>query len=215
MTKMKPIRFSVGAIIPWIIAVIALCSVYLDHRERSNRERLEQERATERQAVAEIGKLGGFVTYGDPPNFWVKSVTFIFMGEVTKEGVAVVNDTKVTDEGLKHLKQMTKLQSLHLAANKVTDEGLKHLTGLASLQTLHLSTNKVTDAGLEHIKGLIGLKSLSISSPNVTDEGLASLGALTNLQSLCLINTSVTDEGVEELQQALPNCKITHPKARR
>ena len=185
MEKMKSKRRLFGVIAPWIIAAIALYLVYQDHRDRAIRERLEQDRAIERQAVAEIRKLDGFVTYGDPINSWVKSVTFIAIGELNDEGVAVINDTKITDDGLKHLKDLTKLDSLSLHSGKVTDDGLKHLSVLTSLQTLHLSISKVTDAGLEHLKGLTNLKSLSIRSPNVTDKG------------------------VERLRQALPNCKIT------
>ena len=45
----------------------------------------------------------------------------------------------------------------------------------------------------------------------VTDAGLAHLTGLTALEILFLDNTQVTDVGVAELQQALPNCRITTP----
>ena len=68
----------------------------------------------------------------------------------------------------------------------MTDAGLKHLEGLTQLQWLSLNDTKISDAGLEHLKGL------------------------TQLQSLWLLRTKVTDAGVKKLQQALPNCPITH-----
>jgi hypothetical protein len=44
----------------------------------------------------------------------------------------------------------------------------------------------------------------------VTDTGLEHLRGLTQLQLLYLGGTQITDEGVKKLQEALPNCEITH-----
>ena len=81
----------------------------------------------------------------------------------------LINDTKVTDAGLKHLKGLTKLERLYLSDTKVTDAGLMHLTGLTKLKTLSLRNTKVTDAGLEHLKGLTELQTLELNSTEVTD----------------------------------------------
>jgi hypothetical protein len=43
----------------------------------------------------------------------------------------------------------------------------------------------------------------------VTDAGLEHLKGLTSLKYLFLMNTQVTDAGMEDLQAALPKCKIT------
>jgi len=55
---------------------------------------------------------------------------------------------------------------------------------------------------------LTGLKKLWLQDTVVSDAGLKHLKTLVNLETLMLQQTGVTDEGVEELQQALPNCKI-------
>jgi hypothetical protein len=68
---------------------------------------------------------------------------------------------------------------------KVTDAGLMHLRELTQLQYLHLTRTEITDAGLVHLKGL------------------------TNLQTLGLEGTKVTEVGVNDLQKALPDCKIS------
>ncbi len=60
--------------------------------------------------------------------------------------------TKVTDEGLKELKDLGKLTSLDLGNTQVTDVGLKELKELKGLHTLNLSGTQVTDAGLKTLR---------------------------------------------------------------
>jgi Leucine-rich repeat (LRR) protein len=48
---------------------------------------------------------------------------------------------------------------------------------------------------------------LALIAPQVSD--LSPLAELKNLQNLYLNNTQVTEEQVQELRQALPNCKIS------
>lgn len=48
-------------------------------------------------------------------------------------------------------KELSNLETLSLGGTKVTDQGLAHLKELTKLQRLTLSDTKVTDAGLEHL----------------------------------------------------------------
>jgi len=118
--------------------------------------------------------------------------------------------------------------TLDLAGTTGTDALLVHVDGLANLQggdqayvddnapglmnlrSLDLTDSEATDAGLEHLKGLSGLSTLYLSGTQVTDAGLKHLEGLTNLRELNLYGTRVTDEGVNELQEALPDCFISH-----
>ena len=50
----------------------------------------------------------------------------------------ILDDTKVGDAGLEHLKGLTQLQDLSLGGTKVSDAGLEHLKGLTQLQWLDL-----------------------------------------------------------------------------
>jgi hypothetical protein len=91
---------------------------------------------------------------------------------------------------------------------QVTDASLKGLGRLERLHTLYLGGSRVTDAGLRELAGLKELQRLSVSQ-QVTDKGLKELAGLKRLQTLHLDQTTqVTDAGVQELQRALPNCKI-------
>jgi internalin A len=71
---------------------------------------------------------------------------------------------------------MTQLTDLDLRGTKVTDEGLKSLAALTKLQTLHLNDlTGVTDKGLGHLGGLKALTRLDLRGTKVTDGGKADL----------------------------------------
>jgi hypothetical protein len=83
------------------------------------------------------------------------------------------------------LRNTTRLERLDLDASSVESSDLAYLRGLNHLQTLSLQGNlMISDAGIEHLK------------------------QLTNLRHLYLAYTGITEHGAEELQQALPHCKI-------
>jgi len=121
-----------------------------------------------------------------------------------------LEDTKVTDAGLQHLRDLKSLTSLNLNYTKVTDAGLQHLRDLKSLTDLNLEDTKVTDAGLQHLRDLKSLTDLNLEDTEVTDAGLQHLSDLKFLTSLNLKYTKVTEQGFKELGKALPNCEIDH-----
>src|SRR5262245_48275966 len=47
--------------------------------------------------------------------------------------------TRVTDQGLEHIKHFPKLQVLNLDATRISDAGLVHLKGMTTLQALYLN----------------------------------------------------------------------------
>jgi len=142
-------------------------------------------------------------------------------------------ETKVGDEGLRHLLALTDLQELHLdhsaitdaglallaslpklrildlKGTRISDAGLAHLSGLGQLEGLYLTRTTITDAGLVHLRPLTRLQTLILWDTAVSDAGLEHLAALTRLTELILWNTRVTQQGVEELQRALPECDIS------
>jgi hypothetical protein len=110
-----------------------------------------------------------------------------------------LDGTKVSDEGLAHLKGLP-LQALHLNGTKVSDEGLADLDGLP-LQVLNLNDTQITDAGLAHLSDSRDLSSLYLANTLITDEGLAHLKNLTRLSILDLRGTKILDPGLAHLQQ--------------
>src|SRR5439155_18828300 len=113
-----------------------------------------------------------------------RMLSFSFSGKVKDDDLAVLkdlvpfdilvlDDTKITDAGLKHLKDLPSLRSLSLSdCVKVTDAGLKEISGLQELESLNLGTTSITDAGLKHLQSLTALRRLDLSSTSVKGPGM-------------------------------------------
>jgi serine/threonine protein kinase/Leucine-rich repeat (LRR) protein len=138
------------------------------------------------------------------------------VGDLPKERFTLtrvsVGGKPVTDEELKHLKELKGLAYLNLNGTKVTDAGLEHLKELKALTYLSLGHTAVTGTGLTHLKELKGLRDLSLSGTAVTDAGLEHLKELKALTYLYLYNTPVTDIGLAHLKELKG---LTHLDARK
>ena len=96
-----------------------------------------------------------------------------------------LQDQQLTD--VKGLEKLTQLTILGLGSNQLTDvKGLEKLTRLTELD---LGYNKLTD--VRCLEKLTQLKRLELKA-----------------------NPALTKAQIDELDKALPNCRILHPKAR-
>lgn len=116
--------------------------------------------------------------------------------------------SRVTDEGLRHLRGMRKLRRLSLVDTPVGDDGLAHLTDLPELTDLDLSSTQVTDAGAEHLIEMSQLRYLSLARTRLTDAGLARLQTIRSLHGLDVGGTQVTAGAIAALRRALPELAI-------
>jgi len=96
-----------------------------------------------------------------------------------------------------------------LGGGRVTDAGLKELKELTQLTTLSLNHARVTGAGLKQLKDLKRLTSLALHNTKVTDADLKELKDLKQLTTLYLNMTGVTDAGLKELKSAEVHCRYT------
>ena len=112
-----------------------------------------------------------------------------------------LSNNQLTD--VKGLEKLTKLESLGLSENKLTD--VKGLEKLTKLESLYLNNNQLTDVkGLEK---LTQLTELYLQFNQLTD--VKGLEKLTQLEKLILyVNPDLTKAQIEQLQKALPKCKI-------
>lgn len=117
--------------------------------------------------------------------------------------------TKITDEGLVHLKELRRLKILVLADTAITDDGLRHVAALPALEVLNLSRTPISDQGLAHLKRMRSLDGLALyCCSGITDGSIAHLRDMTWLKSICLDSSQLTPSGLHRLREALPNCAI-------
>lgn len=166
----------------------------------------------EQQVIQQIEGWGGRVETETGGPEWVRKV--LGNDQLTESEVfervfgVIAHGTTITDADIAHLSRLPNLRRIYLSYTAVTDSGLAHLARHKNLSTLFLDVTAVTDSGLAHLSGLANLKDLYLNGTVVTDAGLSHLGNLTNLEFLSLRDSAVTDKGIEELQKALPHCKI-------
>ena len=68
----------------------------------------------------------------------------------------------LSDAGLAHIKDWTKLKNLKLTSSRFTDEGLSHIEAIKTLKAISLDDTGITDEGMKHVAGLKKLKRLRI-----------------------------------------------------
>jgi len=78
-------------------------------------------------------------------------------GELTKTDLVKVtilnmDNTQITDEGLKELAKLQQLEELYMYRTQITDAGLKEIAKLQKLESLSVIGTKVTEAGVAELK---------------------------------------------------------------
>jgi hypothetical protein len=132
---------------------------YRRQRAQENRDRV----AAYKETVAEVERLGGTVT-----SLWSQ---FYEDGRSQSWLEKQFDDPGVHDP----FDILMKVFQVDLSGTRVSDDGLEHLKELTDLGGLYLNNTQVTDAGFEHLKGMSQLRSLSLRGTNVTDEGVQEL----------------------------------------
>jgi Leucine-rich repeat (LRR) protein len=91
---------------------------------------------------------------GHMPHLERLNLRSVLVGDPLAEGVLrfkltflSLDDSRLTDEGLRHIGQITTLRQLSLNDTRITDEGLRHLTGLKNLEYLFSGNTRVTESG--------------------------------------------------------------------
>lgn len=155
--------------------------------------RVEHQRAT----VQRVERLGGRVDYANPEILW-------------REGLNGRNDSWP----IRHLRKwlpgdyFDAVLRVDLRETDASDDDVRQLKCLARLEILDLSGTNVTDAALEHIQEFHHLKDLYLDHTRVTDDGISQLKRLEQLEILFLTGDNVSWAGVGRLQREMPNCDV-------
>jgi hypothetical protein len=88
-------------------------------------------------------------------------------------------DAELTDVGLAALAGLVNLRGLwvEVGAGRVTDDGVRHLMKLARLEVLELQNVQVTGRTIEVLLGLRGLRVLTVNRTSITQKGIEMLRA--------------------------------------
>ncbi|HEX5271354.1 MAG TPA: hypothetical protein VFW33_12735 [Gemmataceae bacterium] len=122
-----------------------------------------------------------------------------------KVRVIMLDDSKVTDKGMRAVLNCTNVESLHLQNTGVTDETFKQLSGFKKLDYLSLESTKITAAGLDAIAGL-PIKHIGLQGIELTEDAFKALGKMTSLEVLWLSRAKMKAEWLKHVA-ALPKLR--------
>ncbi len=88
-----------------------------------------------------------------------------------------LRSSRVSNRGIDSIAELKHLKLLDLqnARTRVTDKGMRHLKNLTSLQALDISGTNVTDKGLMYLRGLENLKRIAVETTDTTKKGRTKL----------------------------------------
>jgi internalin A len=125
----------------------------------------------------------------------------VYVCELPNLHTLTLDTIPLTDDGLAHVESLKGLVSLNLTCcGQVGDEGIEHVRSLTRLRQLDVSNTRITDVGLGSLEGLVELEELDLHGTLITDAGLVHLGQMTKLRKLDLGYTCVTDAGLRHLK---------------
>jgi internalin A len=118
---------------------------------------------------------------------WVDNVEMIDIARLPKLQRLDLSHTRITDEGMLHLKPASQIEDLNLYyAEWVTDQGMTAIKNWKKLKRLDVRGTRISNGTLEIVSHMPQLEALDISNSQVTDNGMDMLITLTNLKELSL-----------------------------
>ena len=118
---------------------------------------------------------------------WVDDVEMIDIARLKKLQRLDLSHTRITDEGMLHLKPASQIEDLNLYyAEWVTDQGMTAIKNWKKLKRLDVRGTRISNGTLEIVSHMPELAALDISNSQITDNGMDMLITLINLKELSL-----------------------------
>jgi len=132
---------------------------------------------------------------------WVSDTELLDLARLPKLERLDLSHTRITDEGLLHLKPARQIKDLNLYyAEQVTDQGITAIREWKTLKRLNLRGTRVSDGSLAIVGGLTQLEALDIAGTQFTDNGLDALVPLTQLKELAIGRSKLGKNALEVLR---------------
>ncbi len=116
----------------------------------------------------------------------------------------------IDDDTWAMLKSLDEVTYLALNAANVSNDELRHVADMLRIEELALDSVPIDGDGLAHLANLPALRSLSLWGTRLSDENLDGLLKIRTLKSVSVGETFVTPKGAERVRQAMPNCKVNY-----
>lgn len=118
-------------------------------------------------------------------------------------------DLPIDDEGLAELVAAASIERLVLQNTRLSNDGLRHLARLPALTDLRLKDNpQLDDACVRHLGALPRLTALQVHETSITAAGLVGLAPLAELRDLCVDEETGSSAALRDLSIRLPGCEI-------
>ncbi len=123
--------------------------------------------------------------------------------------VNFVTHPAIDKNDLQLLQQLKKqIIWLKLDNSKINDESMTVLAQLTNLTRLYLSNTRITDKGLQSLQSLSNLTYLNLVGTKVTLQGLLRLKNLKKLQSLYLYQTNINNSDWAVIKKEFPKVQV-------
>jgi Leucine-rich repeat (LRR) protein len=132
---------------------------------------------------------------------WINDAEMIHIADLPDLEKLDLSHTRISDEGLLHLKSAPRISDLNLYYSEwITDQGMAAIRGWQHLKRLNVRGTRISDATLEIVSHITGLEALDIANTSVTDNGLDYLITLVNLKELSLGRGRLTNSALDMLR---------------
>jgi Leucine-rich repeat (LRR) protein len=132
---------------------------------------------------------------------WVTDTELLDVAQLPKLERLDLSHTRITDEGLLHLKPAKEIRDLNLFyAEQITDQGMAAIREWKNLKRLNVRGTRIFDGTLAIVSGLTQLEALDIAYTQVTDNGLDGLVPLTKLRELSIGRSKLNKNALEVLR---------------
>lgn len=97
---------------------------------------------------------------------------------------------------------------LDLENSFITDIGIKSLPDLPKLVCIDLDSTKITDESLKILSRYLTLQEIWVEDTAITDKGISYLHCLKKLKFISILDCAITDKAVQKLIDAIPNVLV-------
>jgi len=173
--------------------------------------------ATVASQLKNLSEAKGLILFGGVTDKGLKAICENGMN--SSLGEIVLFETPVTATGLAELAKLNQLQMLTFRSCPIKGADLTGLTSVATLRNLILqergssaNPNRIDKLGFRAIGQMQNLENLGLDNLSISDEAAGELKNLKQLKMLSLFNCQISYAAINNLRQALPQCKLVVAK---